>query len=291
MAQPCLAASKTIMNLFPRTRVLSRMFLIALAVVPCASPLLSTHTCEAKTALESSEETLGRSLKNYRLVDQDGQSWAFNSFRGNVVLLMFMYTHCPGPCMMITASVKEVLDTLDESLADDVMTISMTIDPDNDKPGVLKEFGREFTDSFERWKFVVADERTMAQMVGDLGFRYEKTSDGMEHMNRLTLIGPEGKVAQHFYGTDYDPAIVADAIKSTMEGRPVKSMLSGLLDKALIYCSNYDLATNTYKVDFMFIFAVIIQFLLITGTVLFIFREKIGSYFSNLFKRGVRRVS
>lgn len=263
----------------------------ALMAVFVSWPVLAADTCRAVTALERSEETVGRSLKNYRLVDQDGQFWAFNGFRGDAVLLMFMYTECPGPCVMITQSVKEVLDALDENAADDVMTISMTIDPENDKPGVLKEFGREFTDSFERWKFVMADEKTMAQMVEDLGFRYEKTSNGMEHMNRLTLIGPEGKVVQHFYGTDYDPAAVADSIKASLEGRPIKSVFSGLLDKALIYCSNYDPATNTYKVDFMFIIAVIIQYLLIMGTVIFVFREKIGSCFSKYFKRGVGRVS
>ncbi len=240
----------------------------------------------AISAIEESEKAVGKKMGNYRLIDQDGVFTPFYTFIGHPVLLNFMYTNCVGPCQIASAGISKVRKSLNPELAAQLITVSITLDIDRDKPHILKEFGYGFTDSFESWKFARADEITLEKMIADLGFKYEKTEMGMDHMNRLTLIGPDGIVKKHFYGMNYDPAIVGPAIKAVVEGRGLSEAISDSLGRVLLYCSNYDPITKTYRVDFMFVAIVIFQYLLVMGCIIFYFRAGIARIFMKLIKRG-----
>jgi len=264
----------------------------AVCVVLCVlAGMFQAKDAGAISAVEKSQASIGKTVRNYRLINQDAGFFAFYSLKGRPVLLTFIYTECPGPCPLICESIKTIRESMGPELTEKIWTVAVSFDPLNDTPGRLKEFGREFVDNFDNWIFAAADYDTLEMMVDDLGFRFDRTEDGFEHMNRLTLIGRDGVVLKHFYGTQYDVKEVEDAVRSALEGRTIKSAISDSLDWALLYCSNYDPVTKTYKIDYFFVFAVIAQYVLIVGSLLFIFRKKIRIFFSHLFKRGYNNVN
>jgi cytochrome oxidase Cu insertion factor (SCO1/SenC/PrrC family) len=74
------------------------------------------------------------SLPNVALIDQYGQSVAVASLRGKPVLFDFIYTSCPGPCQLLTQHMKLIADQLGPDLGPKVLFVSVTVDPDRDRP-------------------------------------------------------------------------------------------------------------------------------------------------------------
>ncbi len=232
-----------------------------------------------------SEATVGQVVGNYRLVDQEWNVTPFHSLRGKAVLLTFFYADCHGPCFLINDSMRQVYEKLDPDIVEQVMRVSITIDVENDTPGALRTYGAEFTDSFDTWRFLSADKETLAAITADLGFAYSKTPLGFDHLNRLTLLGPDGAVRAHFYGVDYDPAEVNKAVRDTLEGRPLSAHISDTAAKLLLYCSNYDPITKTYRLNGLFVATVLIQYLLVMATLCYIGRHRLASWSRRLFRR------
>jgi len=266
------------------------MMIRSVAVMSLAVALMfSPDRAGAVSAIEQSEAVVGKAVGNYRLVDQDGRFVAFHSYKGRPILVTFIYTNCPGVCHTICQNISDIRDYLGPELTGRLWTLAISIDWENDTPAKLREFGGMFTDTFGNWTFAKTDSQTLAKMVADLGFRFQKTKGGFEHMNRLTLIGTDGTVLKHFYGVSYDPAEVKDAVTAALEGRTITNVLSDTFSRALIYCSNYDPVTRTYRIDYFFIIVSLIQYLLVAGTVAYIFRNGIRAFFSKLFNRSADR--
>jgi protein SCO1/2 len=239
----------------------------------------------AESALEKSEAVIGKQLPNYQLLGQDGRYFALHSFRGKYLLVSFIYTSCPGPCVAISQSVRNLFSKMNPAVVKKVRALSISFDTLNDTPQKLEAYGKEFTDSFDAWTFARADEVTTKKIAEGLGFFYEKKAPGWyEHMNRLTLVGPDMKPIRNFYGTDFDPAQVGGAIKASLEGRSVKSSMMDSLSRVMLFCSEYDGDAKTYKVNYMFLFSVLVQYLLVLGTVVYFLWDHITGLFNRIFK-------
>jgi len=243
---------------------------------------LTTTIADAKNSiLENSEGTVGKVVGNYRLINQDGKELVFNSLRGKAVLLNFMYINCPDMCVITNYSIQKFMSSISNELTKKLVVLSVSIDPANDTPKSLNNYGLEFTDNFDNWYFTTTDTGTLSKMVADLGFTYKKVDDKMEHLSRLTLIAPNGVVKRHFYGTDYDPAELKKSVETVLAGKSLSDDISGVASRLLIYCSNYDPLTKTYKIDYAFLWMIVINYLLVMATIIYLFRNKIKS----LFKR------
>jgi cytochrome oxidase Cu insertion factor (SCO1/SenC/PrrC family) len=240
----------------------------------------------ATKAIENSEAALGTVVGNYRLVDQDWEVLPFRSFAGRAVIISFMYIDCHGPCQLMNQSLANLRKTFKSDSAKDTVFLSITIDSENDKPGALKEYGSSFTDDFINWRFVSTDQETLERMVADLGFQYKKNEMGFDHLNRITLIGPDGTVLQHFYGMEYNPDDVEKSIVSAMSGKGFSSLINRIINPITLYCSRYDPVSKTFKVDYAFITSSVLQYLFILGTLGYVFREKIKSWFRPGSMRG-----
>lgn len=268
----------------PRTAFL---VLLMVAFSVCSGSVAMAET--EQVMLKKSELAVGRTVGNYKLVDQDWKVVPFNTFRGRSVLISFMYADCHGPCFLINESLEALQSALSEDIADSILTLSVTIDTENDTPGKLKEYGADYTENFDRWKFVSTDEATLKKMVADLGFTMEKKEDLIDHMNRLTLISPSGVVMKHFYGTDYEPKEIEEAVRTVMAGRPLTAGISDAFSRFLLYCSTYDAETNTYRIDYFLLATAFVQYMLVMGTLLYLFRNEISNLFYNKIISRFRR--
>lgn len=77
------------------------------------------------------------------LVDQDGRDFQLSSLHGQVVLLVFGFTHCPHICPVEMARVSAALRQL-TPLADRVTGVFLTVDPERDTPAVIKAYISQF---------------------------------------------------------------------------------------------------------------------------------------------------
>ncbi len=93
---------------------------------------------------------------NVKLTTQDGESRLFfdDLIKDKVVLINFIYTTCVDTCPMETAQLVQVQKILGDRIGKDVFFYSITIDPDHDTPGVLKDYRDMFG---ARWTFLTGN--------------------------------------------------------------------------------------------------------------------------------------
>jgi protein SCO1/2 len=104
----------------------------------------------ACTALATSATTISRSMVSYRapdvqLVRQDGErvSLPREMDDGRPVLLNFIFTTCSSICPLSSRTLEEFQDKLGPEVAR-VHLMSISIDPEQDTPVRLTEYGRKF---------------------------------------------------------------------------------------------------------------------------------------------------
>jgi len=105
------------------------------------------------------------------LTDQNGNTVRFYSdaLKDKLVLLNVVFTHCKDACPLITRKLKEVREAMGEAVARQVYFITLTSDPKNDTPQVLKAFAAKHGVDGPNWRFLTGTQAQMDLVLGRLG--------------------------------------------------------------------------------------------------------------------------
>lgn len=79
----------------------------------------------------------------FRLVDQDGKPASEQDFKGKPFLVFFGFTHCPDVCPTALFEVSEIFRHLGRD-ADRARAVFITVDPERDTPGKMKDYLASF---------------------------------------------------------------------------------------------------------------------------------------------------
>ncbi|DAC35978.1 MAG TPA: SCO family protein, partial [Candidatus Poseidoniaceae archaeon] len=97
----------------------------ALLAALLVATLLLPAQAAAYNGLVLSRGTVGE----VELVDQHGDNVSLDGLSDELLVVTFVFTHCPDVCPVITHTLKAVQAGLSEELADDVGFVSITVDP------------------------------------------------------------------------------------------------------------------------------------------------------------------
>lgn len=84
----------------------------------------------------------GFHLAPFTLRDQDGRRVSLRDFRGHVVVLTFMFSHCRDTCPIMAEQIRGALDDLPRS-GRDVPVVAISVDPKGDTPASARRFVAE----------------------------------------------------------------------------------------------------------------------------------------------------
>lgn len=73
------------------------------------------------------------------LHNDEGKRVTLGSYRGKVVFLTFLYTHCPNVCPLIASSLHRAMELLGPRAAG-VQLMAVSVDPRGDTPAAVKAF-------------------------------------------------------------------------------------------------------------------------------------------------------
>lgn len=93
----------------------------------------------AAPALEGAVLTPPVRAYDFQLPDQDGRVVSLADLRGKVVVLTFLYTHCPDYCPLIAEQLRGVHAQL-TGLGDRVAFVAVSVDPSGDTPDAIRAF-------------------------------------------------------------------------------------------------------------------------------------------------------
>jgi len=131
---------------------------------------------------------------DFALLDPDGNTRRLSDFRGKVVLLFFGFVQCPDVCptaLQRAAAVRRLLGADSERF----QIIFITLDPERDHPGVL----REYTAAFDADVLGLYDKQEKVQEAADAFRIYSRkvpTGDGytIDHTATSYIYDPEGRL-------------------------------------------------------------------------------------------------
>jgi protein SCO1/2 len=133
------------------------------------------------------------------LVAQDGIPRSIEDFKGEVTVLLFGFTHCPDVCPISLLRLSQVMDLLGEE-RDRVRVAFVTIDPERDRPEVLREYLGSFGPNFlgltgppQAIRQTARDFKVFYQKVG-----FTEADYTMDHGIAHYVIDPQARVRLMF---------------------------------------------------------------------------------------------
>ena len=79
-------------------------------------------------------------VDDFSLISQDNEIINLSDFRGDVVVVAFIFTKCPDVCPIVTQLLRLVDEGLTTQYQEHVSIISISVDPEYDTPEMLKQY-------------------------------------------------------------------------------------------------------------------------------------------------------
>ena len=132
----------------------------------------------------------------FKLTNQDNKTISDKDYLGKVYVVEFFFSTCPTICPKMNES---MLQSQNEFYGNpNFGIVSITIDPSNDTPQVLKEHAKLLGVKHYNWHFLTGDKAYIYNLANK-GFNLyagenNKVAGGFEHSGLFALIDKDGKI-------------------------------------------------------------------------------------------------
>src|SRR5882757_19967 len=125
---------------------------------------------------------------NIELTTQDGKTVHFydDLIKGKIVAIDLIYTTCQYSCPLETARLAQVQKILGDRVGKDIFFYSITIDPANDTPAVLKAYAKKFH-AGPGWTFLTGKKEEIDFLSRKLGLYSDPAATLDGHTPHLLL--------------------------------------------------------------------------------------------------------
>jgi Cu/Ag efflux protein CusF len=95
--------------------------------------------------------------------------------------------------------------------------LMVTVDPDYDRPAVLRSYGQAAAGlrAFDHWEFATGSREEVKGVASWFGLEYWPDKDQIIHSLRTAIIGPDGKLAKIYHGNEWKPEDVISDLKAS----------------------------------------------------------------------------
>ncbi len=158
---------------------------------------------------------------SFSLLTQDSTTIQFpKDFKGDILVVGFIYTHCPDVCPVITAKLSNINRQLENS--EGVHFAEISFDPARDTPSVLKKYMQSFNLDPGKFTMLTGDSVTVDSALNKMDIlakiAYSKTNEEgdtsylMNHTNRILIMDRKGRVRFEYPGSVASEQIVIEDI-------------------------------------------------------------------------------
>lgn len=211
----------------------------ALALMPTASAHSVKDLEAALGDREKYFQPIDKESPGFTLQDANGRIVRLADFRGKVVVLHFIYAGCPDICPLHSDRIAEIQSLVNQSpMRETVQFVSITTDPANDTPNVLRGYGLAHGLDPANWMFLTTTpeqpEDATRKLAEQFGHRFDKADDGYQAHGIVThVIDKEGRWRANFHGLKFEPTnlvLFANALVNDF-GKPHGHPAPSLWDK------------------------------------------------------------
>ncbi len=168
-----------------------------------------------KPRFQSIDLTGADYARGFSLPDAQGQTRSLVDFKGKVVMVFFGYTQCPDFCPTTLSEMVQVKHDLGVQ-GDKMQAIFITLDPERDKPELLRTYMANFDPSFVA---LVPALEALPALTKDFKIYYKKVEGAkpanytLDHSAGTYIYDTEGRLRLYArYGLGA-PALTADVLQ------------------------------------------------------------------------------
>jgi protein SCO1/2 len=103
-------------------------------------------------------------IKDFTFTERSGRKVTKADLLGHPWLISFIFTRCAGPCPRVSGRMADLQRLL---VGTDVKLVTLTVDPDFDKPDVLNRYARAFGADANRWLYLTGDKQQTYRLINE----------------------------------------------------------------------------------------------------------------------------
>lgn len=255
--------------------------LLAFALAPWFAVGISSVQAaplDEQAALTRSQAVLGTDLGDHVLTDRQGRTVRLSTLLDRPTVISLIYTSCYHTCPVITKHLGAAAEHAREVLGEDSFNlVTVGFDAANDDPDAMREFARRQNVDGDHWYFLSGDARTVAALVDELGFTFQPSPHGFDHLTQATVIESGGTVYRQVYGEIFELPWLVEPLKDLVFGRPAPDshMLDQLVGRIRLFCTVYDPTTGRYEFDYSLFIQIGIGAMIVVSVATYLVREAI----------------
>ncbi len=175
------------------TMALLVVLIVALLSLRNAAGGASSHSSTTTNALGLQGIDLGGvSAPGFQLTDQFGHTVSLAQFKGEPVIVTFMYTHCPTVCPLIAEKLHTVVQSLGSN-AQKVAILAVSVDPTGDTRAAAMTFSEQHQMT-SYWHFLIGTQNQLSPVWTAYAIDAQRISASTStHTSVLYLIDKQGR--------------------------------------------------------------------------------------------------
>ena len=144
-------------------------------------------------------------VSDFALIEASERPVRLADLRGKVWIASFIFTRCAGSCPVMTHHLALLQKQL--PARDDLRLVSVSVDPERDRPEVLAKYAAANGADRSRWLFLTGDKKGIYKLSRDaFHLTVDDTAGTLEepvlHSTKLVLVDRNGIVRGYYDGTD-----------------------------------------------------------------------------------------
>ena len=199
-------------------RLASRLSVITLAilVVVIVTVVQNNKGMFSGTATAGSSGLQGSDLggtvaPDFTLTDQNGKHISLSQFKGQPVVLTFLYTHCPDQCPLTAERLHSSMLSLGSD-ASKVGIVAVSTDPKGDTLQAAQKFTLQHNMQ-NYWHYLIGTQDTLTPIWTAYNVYAQGEQQSVDHTLAIYIIDKQGHERTFFGGNSFTPDQITTDLK------------------------------------------------------------------------------
>lgn len=137
-------------------------------------------------------------VQEFSLTNQNKEQVQLKDLKGNVWIADFVFTTCSGICPGMTAQLSSISKAFENHK--DVKMVSISVNPDNDTPEVLKKYASKYKAN-NRWIFLTGNSQDIQKLAVE-SFKMGDMKDIVFHSSMFVLVDRKSRIRGYYDSSD-----------------------------------------------------------------------------------------
>ncbi|GHO75479.1 hypothetical protein KSD_32500 [Ktedonobacter sp. SOSP1-85] len=205
-------------------RLASRLSVLSLAVLVVIFVLVyqrvsadkasSIDTPSVTTSGLQGTDLGGAAAPGFTLIDQHGKTVSLADFKGQPVVVTFMFTRCPDQCPLEAQKLHSTFQLLGND-ASHVTMLAISTDPQNDTPQAASNFTQAHSLDQSNWHFLTGSSQQLSPVWSNYHVYANSNGNTADHSLGIYVLDKQGH-ERVFQDTSFTPDQLASNLKKLL---------------------------------------------------------------------------